>query len=79
MQNTATIKMKKQYTKKKKPAFKVHLLKQESVRTLYRDRLKGKLTPLTGEIDADRGHHQSSRRKYRIKEVEEPEMASDVE
>jgi len=38
---------------KKPPAFKVHLLEQESIRTLYRKRLKGKLTPLTGEIDTD--------------------------
>ena len=38
---------------KKPPAFKVHLLEQESIRTLYRNRLNGKLTPLTGEIDAD--------------------------
>jgi hypothetical protein len=38
---------------KKPPAFKVHLLEKESIRTLYRNRLKGKLTPLTGEIDAD--------------------------
>ena len=52
MQNIATIKMTKQYTKKN-PAFKVQLLEQESIRTLYRNRLKGKLTPLTGEIDAD--------------------------
>jgi len=37
----------------KTPAFKVHLLEQESIRSLYRNRLKGKLTPLTGEIDAD--------------------------
>jgi hypothetical protein len=38
----------------KKPlGFKVHLLEQESVRTLYRNRLKGKLTPLTGEIETD--------------------------
>jgi len=29
------------------------LLVQESIRTLYRNRPKGKLTPLTGEIDAD--------------------------
>jgi len=29
------------------------LLEQESIRTLYRNRLKGKLTPLTGEIDTD--------------------------
>jgi len=69
MQNIATIKLTKQYTKKP-PAFKVHLLEQESIRTLYRNRLKGKLTPLIGEIDADwlkiRGHHQSSRREYRI-------------
>jgi len=28
-------------------------LEQESIRTLYRNRLKGKLTPLTGEIDTD--------------------------
>jgi hypothetical protein len=33
---------------KKPPAFKVHLLEQESIRNLYRNRLKGKLTPLTG-------------------------------
>jgi len=47
------IKDKTVYTKP--PAFKVrvHLLEQESVRTLYRNRLKGKLTPLTGEIDTD--------------------------
>jgi len=38
---------------KKPPAFKVRLLEQESIRTLYRNRLKGKLTPLTGEIDTD--------------------------
>ena len=38
---------------KKPPAFKVHLLEQESIRNLYRNRLKGKLTPLTGEIEAD--------------------------
>jgi len=37
----------------KPPAFKVHLLEQESIRTLHRNRLKGKLTPLTGEIDKD--------------------------
>ena len=37
----------------KPPAFKVHLLEQESIRTLYRNRLKEKLTPLTGEIDTD--------------------------
>jgi hypothetical protein len=29
------------------------LLEQESIRTQYRNRLKGKLIPLTGEIDAD--------------------------
>jgi len=52
MQNIATIKRIKQYTKKP-PAFKVHLLEQESIRTLYRNRLKGKLTPLTREIDTD--------------------------
>jgi len=28
-------------------------LEQESIRNLYRNRLKGKLTPLTGEIDTD--------------------------
>ena len=33
--------------------FKVHLLEQESIRTLYRNRLKGKLIPITGEIDTD--------------------------
>jgi len=38
---------------KKPPTFKVHLLEQESIRTLYRNRLKGKLTLLTGKIDAD--------------------------
>jgi len=38
---------------KKPPAFKVNLLEQESIITLYRNRLKGKLTPLTGETDAD--------------------------
>jgi hypothetical protein len=38
---------------KKPPAFKVHFLEQESLRTPYRNRLKGKLTPLTREIDAD--------------------------
>jgi hypothetical protein len=38
----------------KKPLrFKVHLLEQESIRILYRNRVKGKLTPLTGEIDPD--------------------------
>jgi hypothetical protein len=29
------------------------LLEQESIRTLYRNRLKRKLTPLTGEIETD--------------------------
>ena len=38
---------------KKPPTFKVHLLEQESIRTLYRNRWKGNLTPLTGEIDTD--------------------------
>jgi len=38
---------------KKPPAFKVQLLEQESIRTLYRNRLKGKLTLLIGEIDTD--------------------------
>ena len=28
-------------------------MEQESIRTLYINRLKGKLAPLTGEIDAD--------------------------
>ena len=45
------IKDKTVYTKP--PAFIVHLLEQESIGTLYRSRLKGKLTPLTGEIDTD--------------------------
>jgi len=45
------IKDKTVYTKS--PAFKVHLFEQESIRTLYRNRLKGKLTLLTGEIDTD--------------------------
>ena len=39
---------------KKPPAFKVHLLEQESIRNLYRNRMTGKLTPLTGEIDTGR-------------------------
>ena len=51
MQNIATIKRINNI--QKPPAFKVHLLEQESIRTLYRNRLKGKLTPLTGEIDTD--------------------------
>jgi hypothetical protein len=38
---------------KKPPGFKVHLLEQETIRILYRNRLKGKLAPLTGEIDAE--------------------------
>jgi len=66
MQNIATIKWIKQYTKN----LQLLKLEQESVRTLYRNRLKGKLTPLTGEIDTDwlkiRGHHQSSRREYSV-------------
>jgi len=37
----------------KPAAFKIHLLEQESIRTLYRNRLKEKLTPLTGEMDTD--------------------------
>ena len=52
MQNRATLKRTKQHIKNP-PTFKLHLLEQESVRTLYRNRLKGKLRPLTGEIDAD--------------------------
>ena len=52
MQNIATIKLTIQYTKKP-PAFKVRLLEKESIRTLYRNRLNGKLTPLIGEIEAD--------------------------
>jgi len=52
MQNRTTLKRAKQYTKNP-PTFKVHLLEQESIRTSYRNRLKGKLTLLTGEIDAD--------------------------
>jgi len=47
MQNIVTIKQIKQYTKNP-PEFKLHLLEQESVRTLYRNRLKGKLKPLIG-------------------------------
>jgi hypothetical protein len=38
---------------KKPPAFKLHLLEQKPIRTPYRNRLRGELTPLTGEIDAD--------------------------
>ena len=34
-------------------AFTVHLLEREPIRTLYRNRLKGKLTSQTGERDAD--------------------------
>ena len=45
------IKDKTVYTKPQ--AFKVHMLEQESIRALYRNRLKGKLTPLTAEIDTD--------------------------
>jgi len=51
MQNIATVKRIIHNTKK--PAFKVHLLEQESKRTAYRNRLKGKLTPFTGEIGTD--------------------------
>jgi hypothetical protein len=29
------------------------LLEQESIRTIYRNKLKGKLTPLTGEMDTE--------------------------
>ena len=50
MQNSHNKKDKTIY--KKPPAFTVHLLEQESIRNLYRNRLKGKLTPLTGEIHA---------------------------
>jgi hypothetical protein len=56
----------------KKPlGFKVHLLEQESIRTLYRNRLKGKLTPLTEEIEIDwlkikKGYYRSSRRGCRV-------------
>jgi len=38
---------------KNPPAFKVNLLEQESIRALRRHRLKSKLTPLTGEIEAE--------------------------
>ena len=38
---------------KEPPSFKLYLLEHESIRILYRNRLKGKLTPLTGEIEAD--------------------------
>jgi hypothetical protein len=38
----------------KKPAgLKAYLLEQESIRTLYRNRLKVKLTPITGNVDTD--------------------------
>jgi ferredoxin-fold anticodon binding domain-containing protein len=33
--------------------FKAYLLEQESIRTLYRNRLKEKLTPITGNVDTD--------------------------
>ena len=46
-------KKKDKTTYTKPPAFKVHLLEQESIRTLYRNRLKVKLTPLSGNIDTD--------------------------
>jgi hypothetical protein len=52
MQNTDTTKRIKQYTENLL-GLKVHLLEQESIRTLYRNRLKWKLTPSTGEIDTD--------------------------
>jgi len=39
------------YTKPQ--AIKIHLLEQKSIRNLYRNGLKGRLTPLTGEIDTD--------------------------
>jgi len=55
---------------KKPPVFKVHLLEQEQVSTLYRNRLKGKFTPLTGEIDTDwlkiKEAITNSRREYRV-------------
>jgi hypothetical protein len=38
---------------KKPRGFKAHLLEQESIRTLYRNRLKEKLTPITGNVDTD--------------------------
>jgi hypothetical protein len=38
---------------KKPVGFKAHLLEQELTRTLYRNRLKGKLTLITGNVDTD--------------------------
>ena len=60
------------------------MLEQESIRTLYRNRLKGKLAPLTGEIDAEwlkikEAFTKAAEENIGYKKVEEPEMASDVE
>jgi len=52
MQNKATIKP-KNTTQKKSLAFQVHMLEQESIRTLYRNRLKGNFTLLSGERGAN--------------------------
>jgi hypothetical protein len=41
-------------TKHKKPLrFKVCLLRRDSVRTMYKNRLNGKLTPITGKVEID--------------------------
>jgi hypothetical protein len=40
-------------TYKKPVGFEAYLLEQASIRTLYRNRLKEKLTPITGDVDTD--------------------------
>jgi hypothetical protein len=46
--------MERDKTIHKKPVgFKAYLLEQESIRTLYRNRLKEKITPVTGNVDTD--------------------------
>jgi primase-polymerase (primpol)-like protein len=40
-------------THKKPVGFEAYLLEEESIRTLYRNRLKEKLTPITGNVDTD--------------------------
>jgi len=45
--------MKDKTVHKYPPAFKIHLFEQESLRNLYSNRLKGKITPLTVESVTD--------------------------
>ena len=52
MENTTTRKRTQHYTQNPQHS-KYICWKKESIRTLYRNRLKGKLTLLTGEIDTD--------------------------